>query len=314
MITCFGEPLLDVFASPVGATFEDAEVFVPKPGGAPLNVAMVLGRAGVPTRFVGAVGADPLGDRIVRGLRSAGVDPSGMARSSRKTGMVFIQVGLDGSRSFLGYAESGAEYDFSPADFDRARPEPLEGASWLVVGSGSLTREPMVSALRHVVGRAQQRGVPIAVDLNVRAPLWSSREAMIEGCRWLAGQAAVLRASEEDLVALGLAPTLASLRELNAQAPVVLTQGARGAAALVGKLELRCESPKVKVVDTTGAGDAFTAGLVAHLFKCGSDPGVERWREALACACRFGAHCCTALGCSEAFAVSPIRCVHEVRP
>jgi len=340
MIVCFGEPLLDVFASPVGATFEDAEVFVPRPGGAPLNVAKVLGHAGAPTRVLGAVGDDALGRRIVRGLEAAGVDASGMARSRRKTGMVFIQVGLDGSRTFLGYADGSAEYDYSPEDYDRARPEPLEGASWLVVGSGSLTREPTVSALRHVVARAQARGVPIAVDLNVRSPLWPSREAMHEGCRWLCAQASVLRASEEDLVALGLSATLADLRSLSPSAPVVLTLGARGAAALIGPSgaqELRCEAPKVKVVDTTGAGDAFTAGLVAHLFKTGrrSSPlnppfgaeaegsreqrpgtgeGASRlWAEALECACRFGAHCCTALGCSEAFAVQPIRCEHEVR-
>ncbi|MGC4120622.1 MAG: carbohydrate kinase [Myxococcales bacterium] len=310
MIVCFGEPLLDVFASPVGATFEDAEVFVPRPGGAPLNVAMVLGRAGMPTRFLGSVGEDALGTRIVNGLRAAGVDPSGMARSKKKTGMVFIQVGLDGSRAFLGYADGTAEYDFSPADYDRLAPEPLQGARWLVCGSGSLTREPTAAALQHVVARAKAQNVPIAVDLNVRPPLWPSPELMVERCRWLSSQATVLRASEEDLLALGLEPTLESLRELSPAAPAVLTLGERGAAALVGQEELHCGAPKVAVGDTTGAGDAFTAGLVAHLFRCGAG---SSWRDALACACRFGAHCCTALGCSEAFVQNPIRCEHEVR-
>jgi len=324
MIVCFGEPLLDVFASPVGATFEDAEVFVPRPGGAPLNVAMVLGMAGVPTRFVGSVGADALGGRIVRSLREAGVDPGAVTRSPRQTGMVLIQVGLDGSREFLGYAESGAEYDYTPDHYDRARPEPLAGAAWLVVGSGSIAREAMAPALRHVVLRARALGVPVVVDLNVRPPLWTNRAAMIEGCRWLSAQASVLRASEEDLAALGLAPRLASLWELNRDAAGILTLGKEGAAAVVGSAELRCAAPEVRVVDTTGAGDAFTGGLVAHLFATGMHPrkpsatsfeNPRRWEEALACACRFGSHCCTALGCSEAFRLQPIRCEHgEAKP
>lgn len=313
MIVCFGEPLLDVFASPLGATFQDAAAFVPRPGGAPLNVAMVLGRAGVPTRFVGSVGEDAFGSRIVGSLREAGVDTNAMVRSRRKTGMVFVEVGRDGSRAFLGYADGGAEYAYTTADWRRSRDAVLEGAGWLVVGSGSFTREPVASAARRAVVDARKRNRVVLVDLNVRPPLWKSRSGMNRGCRWLASQAVVLRASEEDLEALGVPPTLDGLASLNRGAAGVLTRGAAGAEAVLGDVRLSCPAPRVEVVDTTGAGDAFTAGLAAHLSRAGAKD--ERaWEHALACACRFGSHCCTALGCSEAFAVQPIRCEHEVLP
>lgn len=322
MIVCFGEPLVDVFASPVGATFEDAPAFLPRPGGAPLNVALALARSGVPARFVGTVGEDALGDRLLRDLRQAGVDPSAVARSARKTGMVLIQVGLDGSRRFLGYAESGAEYDFSPEHWDRASPEPLAGADWLVVGSGSLTREPMSAALHHVVARAKALRVPIAADLNVRAHLWASPEEMNREVGWLCRQVDLLRASEEDLDALGRPATAESLDELAPQAVGVLTLGARGALAVVHAARVHASAPAVPVVDTTGAGDAATAGLLAHLWTCHMHPRAHpnrfadsaRWTRALECACRFGSHACTELGCTEAFAQRPLRCEHQETP
>jgi fructokinase len=80
MIVCFGEALVDLFAEPVDTPLDRAERFLPHLGGAPANVALALGRLGVPTRFVGAVGRDAHGQRLVRGLDEAGVDTSAMHR------------------------------------------------------------------------------------------------------------------------------------------------------------------------------------------------------------------------------------------
>jgi sugar/nucleoside kinase (ribokinase family) len=309
VITCFGEPLLDLFALPVGSSFEHAESFKPCPGGAPANVAVILARYGVPVRFIGAVGSGALGDRMVRELSSAGVDVRGIARSPLKAGTVFIQVTHEGEREFLGYADAGSEYDYRVENYRALQPDPLQDAEWLVAGSGSLPREPIVSALRYVVSHAQEHGVPLYVDLNVRPGTWWSRDAMLERVSWLARQATVLKASADDLCAMGLPPKLETLQELAPQAVKLLSVGAQGALALVDGVELRQPAPDERVVDTTGAGDAFTAGVLTFLYRNRIHPranpavlGDRRvWNTALVAGCRFGARAITTLGATEAF-------------
>ena len=309
MITCFGEPLLDLFAMPVGSTFERADSFKPCPGGAPANVAVILARYGIPVRFIGAVGSGALGDRIVQEIVAAGVDVRGIVRSPLKAGTVFIQVTPEGEREFLGYADAGSEYDYRVENYRALQPDPLWDAEWLVVGSGSLPREPIVSALRYVVSHAQEHGVPLYVDLNVRAGTWWSPDAMLERVSWLARQAAVLKASDDDLRALGLPPTLETMQELAPQAAKLLSIGAQGARALIDGVELFQPAPDEKVVDTTGAGDAFSAGVLTFLYRNLIHPrgnpavlGDRRvWNTALVAGCRFGARAVTTVGATEAF-------------
>jgi fructokinase len=301
VIVTFGECLVDLFAHPRGASIADASHFVPCFGGAPANVAVVAARLGARARFVGAVGRDAHGDRLVRELAGAGVDVRSVVRVPERTGITFVRVADDGQRSFLFYRNGGADYALSRAHLDALAEHPLEGASWLVLGSSALVSEPVASAARVCVEEARRRGVRVLLDLNVRAHLWGDRAKMMGAVRWLIEQAAVVKASEDDLRALGVEGTLDALRALVGEASAVLTLAERGAVAWVRGAVVEAAAPSLapaQVVDTTGAGDAFVGAMLAVLSRAGEDETL--WREALGVGCAVGTRAVTAMGAVEA--------------
>ncbi len=300
MIVCFGEALVDLFADPVEAPLEQAERFVPHLGGAPANVAVTLGRLGVPARFVGAVGRDAHGDRLVRGLEAAGVDTRQVARVAARTGITFVRVEPGGGRSFLFYRAQGAD-DGLEVDALRQGPvHPLEGASWLVLGSSVLRVDPLASAARWIVTEALARGVSVAVDLNVRAHLWTDPEALRAAVTALLAVARRVKASDDDLTQLGWAPNVEALRAAGARGEVLLTRGAAGLTLDTGSLRLDVPAAPAVLRDATGAGDACLAGFFfGRLQRPGESPA--DLRLALEAAAALGARACEGVG-----AVSPL--------
>jgi fructokinase len=220
--------------------------------------------------------------------------------------VTFVRVGLDGARSFLFYRRGGADLSLAREHLAALPEPPLAGARWLHVCSSVRLCEPLASAARGLLEQAAATGVALSLDLNVRAHLWDDRERMEREVRALAAGAALVKASEEDLEALGLAPSLDALCALAPRAlAVVLTLAERGAVARVGGRDVAVPAPCVTVVDATGAGDAFVAAVLAALEARGvapdapefADPGA--WERLLRVACDVGARAVTALGATE---------------
>ncbi|MBL8605049.1 MAG: carbohydrate kinase [Myxococcales bacterium] len=298
MIVCFGECLLDCFATPPGSSLETAASFRPCPGGAPANVAMVLGASGRAARFVGALGADAHGRRLMASLAAFGVDLSGVITVPERTGVTFVELGPDGQRSFLFYRRGAADDVLTRAMLAGLAAPPLRGAEWLVLGSSSLLNPSLAEATWALVDEAAARGVKLAVDLNVRAHLWPDRGAMRAAIAALVPKAALVKASDDDLAALGVSPSPEGLATLS-EADLALTLGARGAHLRRAGRWYEAPAEAVTVVDATGAGDAFLAGLVAALSD-GLDDGAAALRQATA----WGARACTAVGAVTAFSKS----------
>ncbi len=300
MIVCFGEALIDLYAEPLDATPAEATAFIPHTGGAPANVAITLGRLGLPVRFVGAVGRDGHGDRLLRVLRDAHVDTAAVQRRAERTGIAFVRVATTGERSFLFYRQGGADYALDADAMLRA--DPLRGAHAVLFGSSAFVAEPLATAARALLDAAVAQGVPVAVDLNARPHLWPDPSALLDAARRLLEVADVVKASDDDLTALGLTPSLDALRALTRPNTLLaLTRGAAGWEASRGEHHLRGEAVPTACVDATGAGDAFTAGLLARMEGAAlSDEAALR--EALRCAAALGARAVTVAGATTAMA------------
>jgi fructokinase len=302
VIVSFGEALVDLFGEPRGSSVDTAERFVPRLGGALANVALTCARLGASARFVGAVGRDGHGDRVVRALTEAGVDVSCVARVSERTAVTFVRVGDDGSRSFLFYRTQTADHAMTSEHVDALRP--LDGATWLLTGTSAQVAEPLATTARRVIADADARGLLRAVDLNVRAHLWRDADAMRDAVRRTVADAALVKASEEDLAALGLPATLDALRALAPRAVPVLTLAERGAVVGLGDRTLARPAPHVaELVDATGAGDAFMAGALATLDRHRWDDvrgDGDFWTLLLDAACALGARAVTAMGATDA--------------
>lgn len=303
MIASYGDAIIDLFASPIGQSIEDATSFEPHVGGSTCNVAVIAARAGASVRFIGAVGADAWGARLRAALESESIDTSTLVTIvSARTPVTFCASRSNGTRSFLSYRNGGADSAFSVADL---ASHALEGVRWLHLASSSMRQEPRKSATEEIVSRAISQGVSVSIDLNVRPGVWSSPSVMRAAIDWLCARATLVKASDEDLALLGLPATTDALRALapNARA-TVLTRAERGADASVAGCVLHADAPSVTVVDSIGAGDAFVATLLARLDQASDerdgDPfEPQRFQRWLAHACRVGAWAVTAVGATE---------------
>ena len=257
-VVAFGEILWDVYET-------GPDTFRREPGGAPANLAVALARLGMRAAIVGAVSRDAFGDALVARLAASGVDTSEIARLPARTGLAFVRRDARGEPSFLFYRHETADMMHGPAHL---RPG-CARATFAVCGTSTMVREPLASATRRFLDLAERAGAAVAVDLNVRAHLWPTPRAMRAAMAELAERAAIVKASREDLAALG---GEAFLRRHAPRAVHVVTSGA-GVATAEGAGRVERSALRAKCVDATGAGDAFFAGVLAVLASRGAVPG-----------------------------------------
>ncbi|PSQ05506.1 carbohydrate kinase [Halobacteriales archaeon QS_6_71_20] len=261
----------------------DADAYVRRPGGAPANVAVGLARLGDAPGLWTRLGADGFGDFLAATLREAGLPDAYVERDPEEpTGLAVVALDAAGDRSFSLYLDGTASTRLAAGRVDDAT---LSGLEWLHVGGVALAREPARSAVFDLLERAPA-GVTVSFDPNARPSLWREFDYAETLARALSGVDVVV-ASAEDLEPAGYAGDAAALAEaVVADGPhtALVTRGAAGAvgrstaAAPWGADAAAHPGFDADVVDTTGAGDAFTAGAIEAL-----DGG-----EGLAAALRFG--------------------------
>src|ERR1022692_1081181 len=166
---CLGELLIDFVSLKAGVRLADAPEFRRAAGGAPANVAVGLARLGVETAFVSKVGADEFGKFLRTTLEREGVDTSGLITTKQApTGLAFVSLAKDGERTFAFYRDPCADTLLAPEDL---RERPWRGAQVFHYGSISLIAEPSRSATLAAIARAEERGMLISCDPNLRLPL-----------------------------------------------------------------------------------------------------------------------------------------------
>jgi fructokinase len=240
----FGEVLFDRF--PDGSTVL---------GGAPFNVAWNLKALGLDPLLISRVGRDDLGADILAAMRGWGLDPRGIQTDDvHPTGTVEVAL-EDGEPRFE--IAAGRAYDFIAAE----DLPPLAGAGVLYHGSLALRTEASRLALDRL--RSTAAG-PILMDVNLRDPWWNPELV----ARWMS-QASWVKLNEDELARL--VPEEPDLRRRSARllgqgdlATVLVTRGAAGAYA-AGREGWTCAPAPVAapaVVDTVGAGDAFSSVII----------------------------------------------------
>jgi ribokinase len=225
-------------------------------GGGTINSAFTLTRFGVTAIPLVCTGEDIWAAYLMDRLAPSGLDMRYIcARPGVTTGLTFIAVSPGGERTMFSYR--GANSAFRPEDVDESV---LEDAVWLHLSSYALLTQPQRDALWLVVDRAQKRGIPISLDLTeevvVRQPAQVLRILpLLNTCilgrpevQWLGGEGGFV-AGLDRLLELGIAVTAVKL-------------GSTG-CMLADKLQrLSFPAFEIEAVDTSGAGDAFSAGIV----------------------------------------------------
>ncbi|WP_436922981.1 carbohydrate kinase family protein [Halosimplex amylolyticum] len=266
-----GETLVD-FLPESDTSLEETAAFTRNPGGAPANVAVRLAQLDRTPWFWTRVGTDPFGDFLVDVLADQGVPDRFVERDAEaKTTLAFVSGDPDAIPRFTFYRHETADTRFEPG---RVPDEVLASVDWVVLGSVLLASSPSREAVTDLVERARSHDCTVVFDLNARPELWSDADFERQ-VRRLLPSVDVVKASSEDLAPAGITGDgpMALAAELHDLGPhtVFLTRGELGSAASSTDAapwsagETTHDGYAVEAVDATGAGDAFTAGVVDAL-------------------------------------------------
>lgn len=254
-IVSIGAVLMDQIASVNRFPGDDDEVFVPKlqllPGGSAANFAVFCARLGLDSAFVGKVGRDALGDGLVADLDRERVDTANVSRSQLATGTVFVALKQNGQRAMFAY--SGAANDLKSADLnttylnsydhlhlaDLENTDVLEYAAKSFKGTISMNPGALIAEKK-----AAAKALISRLDILVCAEAEAKK---------LSGEKSVKAAIQK-------------LHKMGAKL-IVVTRGAEPPMAFDGHRIVEAPTFKIKPVDTTGAGDSFSAGFISHYLK-----------------------------------------------
>ncbi len=244
----FGEVLFDCFP-------DGSRVL----GGAPFNVAWHLHGLGARPLLVTRVGQDDAGREVLAAMARWGMDTAGVQTDpERPTGRV--QVSLEGGEPRFDIVP-GVAYDRIDAAQAEAAVAAAGPCALLYHGSLALREAPSRQALEAL---RRATGAPRFVDVNLRPPWWErgAVEALLQGAAWI-------KLNVDELRQLGgegePAAAAEALRRRHGARAVILTLGAEGALLAHAGGSLRRRARPARVVDTVGAGDAFSAVAILGL-------------------------------------------------
>lgn len=289
-----GELLIDMTPIKIQTAKEEVTTFLPNPGGAPANAAVMAAHLGVRTACVAMVGDDGFGHMLIDTLKLHGVrTDSVLLNHELPTTLAFVQLDEKGERHFSFYRKSCADGALRPELIEDSLFEKLKV---LCYGSVSMAIEPLSTSITVATQKAKKRGSLLAFDPNYRPLLWSSEQLAVDAMRRGALIADIVKMSEEEALlisgCLDLEQAMIHFMSQNIKL-VAITRGEKGLllgisfsvcgedfqetlAQRLNEAEVFCypnsfyrfEFPAYqvsKVVDTTGAGDAFFGALIGEM-------------------------------------------------
>ena len=310
-VIAIGEALIDRLGPPGGDPSFDLPV-IDCFGGAPANVACALSRLGVNVSFIGSLGNDAFGKNFKELLVQRRINIAGLQQDKiRPTRVVLVRRNLDGERFFEGF-EGDKGFGFADQAISREQvinnwPLVSENAKWLVLGTIPLASEISSNAFLWCLENALHSGIKIALDLNWRPTFWRKEVSTVMEPSIKQRNEIISIASKMSLIKLAKEEAkwffkTSNPAEISSSLPnrpsVVVTDGSNPVLWLLnnhfGKSFAIIPS---SVIDTTGAGDAFTAGLIYKLISVELDQVNDQIAEEIiqfSIAC--GSHVCKGLG------------------
>jgi fructokinase len=281
-IICLGEVLFDLLANQSGVSSENVTSWTALPGGAPANVACALVKMGNLSRFIGCVGNDEAGTELSAKLVTEGVDITGLQiHSTAPTRQVQVLRTADGDRIFGGFGDTPTD-QFADAQLSRVPEELFRDADFLLLGTLALAYPHSAASTWKAVDLAKLHGVKIMVDINWRPTFWASVEIAIPQIKQLLILADYVKFAREEAELIYSQTSPQSLCQYLPKAKgIFVTDGGNICEYWLDGITGQQPAFAVNTVDTTGAGDAFVAGIL-HQLGAGTKSGAAIVRYAAA--------------------------------
>ena len=279
-ILVYGDAFIDYIANDVTNTS-----FTKFLGGATINVAAGISRIGAPSALITITGDDETSEFVRTEIQQEGVnlDYAVLVPEKRASG-VYVHLTENCERIFKDYIDETPDLQVTAQQLNE---EAFKRASVFNCCSGTMFHPTALETTRTAVEMAKKNGAIIAIDANIRPLRWSSEKYCRETVASFFQDANILKLTDEELFFLtetnSIEAGLEALKPLNL--PIVLvTVGANGAYAVLNGDVIHVPVEQVVPVDTTGAGDAFMAGVLRYVHY----NGLPTTKEALFDCASFG--------------------------
>lgn len=270
-------------------------------GGATVNVAAGIARLGAPVAFVTVTGDDETSDFFRTEIEKEGVDLSySIIKQAKRISGVFVHLTPEHDREFANYQDETPDIQVTSEDLDQSS---FRNTSLLHICSGTMFHSTALKTTREAVRLTKEAGALVSLDANIRPLRWKTESICRETISSFLKDADLVKLTEEELTFLMDTETMEEGldRLASFSIPMVLvTLGAEGTLVIHKEETFRVPTEKVNPIDTTGAGDAFMAGVLQQLHVNGYPQDSETWQEVVSFGNRMGAICVTKMGALSA--------------
>lgn len=252
MILCVGEILVDMIAQENNGSI----TYLRKAGGAPFNVACAISKFGIDSVFVGSVGDDTIGKFLCNFIKKQNLkDYLIEENKNRNTTLAFVDLDEYGERSFCFYRKNTADY-ILPVIKD----EMLDASNIIHIGSLMLSHNEGIEYTKELISKAHAKGKLVSFDINFRTDIFENIDHAVKVYKEILELADIVKFSEDEVETFN-EEYVNSLKDKL----VCISLGKDGSKYFYNDLTNTLPSIKVKPVDTTGAGDAFYAGILSQI-------------------------------------------------
>ena len=267
-VLCVGEVLIDFIGHQEGVQINNTRDYHRYLGGSPTNVAMNSARLGLKPVLVATVGDDGFGEYIFQRLSEVGVNSDCIRKIDDKPTSVIFVSRTDSTPDFIPFREA----DYCIKD-DQISKEILENTNIFHTTCFALSKEPAQSTILKKAEEAFNLGCKLSIDINYAKKLWNSQEEALNVVKTYCKFNPLIKISEDDMHRLFEQrlphEEIFDFFHKNGVDTVCLTLGSNGVKlSQKGKEIIQLPAKKIeKVMDATGAGDAFWSGFLFAYIK-----------------------------------------------
>lgn len=282
-VTALGELLIDFTEN--GISSQGNPLLEANPGGAPCNVLAMLCKLGRRTSFIGKVGNDNFGRMLKETIEGVGIDSGNLILDDQvHTTLAFVHKLPNGDRDFSFYRNPGADMMLTKEEVQKER---IAGSRIFHFGTLSFTHPGVREASCYAIDCAKEAGALISFDPNLREPLWASLEDAREAIAYGLSRCDILKISDNEVEFMtgetDYRKGAEILREKYGIPLIFVTLGPNGSMAFYKDLFVTAEPfLQETTIETTGAGDTFTACVLNGVLEYGMEGlNEQRLRELL---------------------------------
>ncbi|HAS74936.1 MAG TPA: carbohydrate kinase [Clostridiales bacterium UBA8960] len=264
-VLCIGELLMFFIGGEKDVNLAHQQAFMMKAGGAPANVACVVGALGGESMFYGAVGRDGFGDFLADTLKRFKVDTSNLIRSIKPTTLAFVSVAKNGARDFV--FVRGADADLELTDLD---VKSYEATKIVHFGAATAFLDGHLNRTYHqLLINALADDKCVSFDPNYRSAFWEmDQKGFVERVMPFIEKAHLIKLSDEEAFLISGLNDIEMAKvffKSRFDGTFAITLGDKGVDLFNKEWSVHVPAIDVEVKDTTGAGDAFVGALLYSL-------------------------------------------------